>query len=166
MINDDVIRALLDEGELRALWKRHLKTANIIQTWDEWKDKVERAYILLIRRASEVPYEEIVIPYGELGERIGLHPLSEWFHLKIGHIVGACSINEYQHGRPLISALVVNGDTYQPGKGFWGLPGIPPNLRKAGAIEDVTSFKLDEERDRFWTDHLKAIDRYWKGKEH
>jgi len=61
--------------------------------------------------------------------------------------------------------LVVSRETYQPGKGFWGLPGIPSNLRKVGAIEDITSFKLDEERDKFWTDHLKAIDRYWKSKD-
>jgi len=164
-MNDDAIRALLNEQELQALWKRHLRTANIIQTWEEWKDKVERAYIILIRRASAVPYEEIIITYAELGEKIGLYPLSEWFHLKIGHIVGACSVCEYQHGRPLISALVVSRETYQPGKGFWGLPGIPSNLRKVGAIEDITSFKLDEERDKFWTDHLKAIDRYWKSKD-
>ena len=151
----------MDENELRVIFLSHQKQGCFLG-WEEWKEKVEGTHSHLIDRAKETPYDHITITYGELGEKIGLYPLSEWFHLKIGWIVGACSEYEYQQGRLLISALVVNSETGQPGKGFWGLPGIPIHLRKVTKIEDITPYSLDEERDRFWVEQLKLIDEYWK----
>ncbi|TET18177.1 MAG: hypothetical protein E3J75_00750 [Dehalococcoidia bacterium] len=155
----------MNEEELKSLWERHRQRGGIIRSWEEWKDKVGKAYIELIKIAKEIPYDLMRITYGKLGARIGLYPLSELFQLKIGHIVGACSVYEHEHGRPLISALVVNEETNRPGKGFWGLPGIPPHLRKNIGIEDITVFKLDEGRESFWINQIKQIDKCWKAKE-
>jgi hypothetical protein len=38
-------------------------------------------------------------------------------------------------------------------------------LRKNVEISDATPFKLDEERENYWIDQLKQIDRVWKVKE-
>lgn len=151
----------MDQGELRRIYLGHQKQGCFLR-WDEWKENVERAYSELIERAKNIPYNQFTITYGELGSRIGLFPLSDWFHLKIGWIVGACSEYEYQQSSPLISALVVSLETNQPGKGFWGLPGIPPHLRKAAKIEDTTPFQIKGDRDKFWVEELKRIDKFWK----
>jgi hypothetical protein len=154
----------MNEEELRVLWDRHTKRGGVIRSWEEWRDKVGSAYIELVRIAREVRYDQMRITYGELGSKIGLFPLSDLFQLKIGHIVGACSVYEYEHNRPLISALAINSDTNRPGKGFWGLPGIPPHLRKNIGIEDITAFKLDEGKENFWIGQIKQIDKCWKAK--
>jgi hypothetical protein len=161
-MNDIVKGKLMNERELRALWEEHLREGGPIRGWEEWKDKVGKAYSELTERAKELHFDEIPITYGELGGKIGLYIDSDWFRLKIGHIVGACSKYEYRHGRPLISALVVNKETNCPGKGFWGLEGIPPRLRKVVRIEDITPEWLDKERDDFWVRELRRIDKEWK----
>ena len=154
----------MNEEELKALWERHRKGRGFLP-WDEWKDKVGRAYIELLKIAKEVPYNYMRITYGQLGVRIGLPPLTDWFPLKMGYICGACSVYEHEHDRPLISALVVNEETNRPGKGFWGLLGIPTHLRKDVGIEDITIFKLDEDRESFWINEIRQIDKCWKAKE-
>ena len=153
----------MDEGQLQRIYEGHRKQGCFL-LWEEWIDKVKKAYCQLIKRAKESPYDRITITYGELGSNIGLLPITDWFPLKMGWIVGACSQYEHQCGRPLLSALVVNSDTGQPGKGFWGLPGIPPQLRKVTKIEDATPVVIDGERDKFWVEELKQIDKYWKTK--
>lgn len=152
----------MNEEELRALWEEQLREGGPIRDWEEWKDKVSGAYSELVRRAKELNFDEMPITYGELGSKIGLYPDPDWFQLKIAHIVGACSKYEHRQGRPLISALVVNKDTYRPGKGFWGLEGILPRLRKVVRIEDITPEWLDKDRDDFWVKELKKIDKEWK----
>jgi hypothetical protein len=62
----------------------------------------------------------------------------------------------------MITALVVNSETGQPGKGFWGLEGIPVQLRKVTKAEDITPFKISGERDAFWVDELRKIDMWGK----
>ena len=153
----------MDEDMLLKVYNRQ-KELGCFLDWAEWREKVEKAYFELVKRAKHMPYDRITITYAELGRDIGLFPLSEWFHLKIGWIVGACSVYEYHFNRPLLSALVVSADTNRPGNGFWGLSGIPARLRKAVKIEDTTSSQVDTERERFWLEELKRIDRYWKAK--
>ena len=151
----------MNEEELKYWWERHRKRGGFL-LWDEWRDKVGRAYIELINIAKGTPYNQMRITYGRLGIKIGLPPLTDWFPIKMGYICGVCSEYEHAHGRPLISALAINEETNRPGKGFWGLSGIPSRLRKNVQIEDITVFKLDEAREDFWVDQLKQIDRCWK----
>lgn len=153
----------MEEEKLKKIYQKH-HTSGCFLGWEEWKEKVKKAYLEVVKRATEMPYDEMPITYSELGAKIGLYPLSDWFPLKMGWICGACSEYEHYEGNPLISALVVNKETNRPGKGFWGLLGIPLHLRKTTRIDDVTPFPLDKDkqRDGFWVEQLKEIDRVWK----
>jgi hypothetical protein len=98
----------MDEQILRILWEQQRNEGGPIQDLMEWKEKVAKAHQALVERARNIPFCEMPIVYGQLGTNIGLYVLSEWFQLKIGWIVGACSIYEHQQGHPLISALVIS----------------------------------------------------------
>ena len=151
----------MDNQLLEAIYTKHA-SEGCFMPWDEWEEKVRKAYAELIRIAKVVPYNRITVTYSELGQRIGLFPLSDWFHLKIAWILYACATYAYKQGSPMITALVVNSETGQPGKGFWGIEGIPVHLKKVTKIDDITPFKISGERDKFWVEELKRIDRWGK----
>lgn len=155
--------AAMDTDRLGHIYAIHSNEGCVIVTWDEWVEKVAKAYAELIGRAKSVPYDRITITYSELGNRIGLYPVSDWFHLKIAWILYACATYAHQDGLPMITALVVNSETGQPGKGFWGLEGVPIRLRKVTKIENITPFAISGERDEFWVGELKKIDKWGKG---
>ena len=152
----------MDTNILKGIFAKHRREGCFIVSWGEWEDKVRKAYAELINIAQKVPYDKITITYSELGQRIDLFPLSDNFHLKIAWILYACATYAFEHGLPLITALVVNSETHQPGKGFWGLEGIPVQLRKVTKIEDITPFKISGERDKFWVEELRKIDMWGK----
>jgi hypothetical protein len=154
----------MDTTILKRIFAKHRSQGCVIVDWDEWQEKVEKAYAELIRIARTAPYDRITVTYSELGQRIGLPPphLSDWFHLKIAWILYACATYAFEHGLPMITALVVNSETRQPGKGFWGLEGIPVQLRKVTKIEDITPFEISGERDTFWVEELRKIDMWGK----
>jgi len=149
----------MDENLLQQIYHKHNLEGGFMP-WDEWSSLVRKAYPELIRRVMNSPYDSITMTYSELGSKIGLHVVSEWFNLKIALILYACAEYAHIHQFPLITAIVVNKDTGQPGKGFWGLPWIPVPLRKQTGIEDITSFYLDASRDKFWIEELKRLD-FW-----
>ncbi len=151
----------MDTDTLRRIFEDHSKKG-CFMPWDEWEEKVRKAYAKLIDVAESVPYDRITITYSELGQRIDLFPLSDWFHLKIAWILGGCAAYASEHGLPMITALVVNSETGQPGKGFWGLEGIPAHLKKATTIEDITPFNISGERDQFWIEELRRINAWGK----
>jgi len=153
--------AELEIQKLERIYTRHT-SKGCFMPWDEWEQKIRSACCELLRIAQQVPYDQITITYAELGRRIDLFPLSDWFHLKIAWILYACADYAYDEGYPLITALVVNSETGQPGKGFWGLRGIPAHLRKVTKIEDITPFRISGERDKFWVAELKQIDKWGK----
>ena len=154
----------MDINRLRGIYAEHSSEGCVIVTWEEWIDKVTKAYADLINRAKTVPYDRITTTYSELGGRIGLYLMSEWFPLKIAWILYACATYAYEDKLPLITALVVNSETGQPGKGFWTLDGIPTRLKKVTKIEDITPFAISGERDYFWVNELKKIDKWGKRK--
>ncbi len=130
--------------------------------WDEWNSLFRKAYPELVLQIVNNPYDRITMTYSELGGKIGLTVISDWFNLKIALVLYACA--EYAHVRqfPLITAIVVNKETGQPGKGFWGLPWVPASLRKQTRVEDLTPFHLDSSRDKFWIEELKRLDSWGK----
>lgn len=153
----------MDTNILKRIFAKHQSQGCFIVSWNEWEDKVRKAYAELINIAQKAPYDQITITYSALGQRIGLFPKSENFHLKIAWILYACATYAFEHGLPMITALVVNLETGQPGKGFWGLEGIPVRLRKVTNIEeDTTPFQISGERDTFWVEELRKIDMWGK----
>lgn len=151
----------IDNGELGHVYTRH-KGEGCFMPKEEWEPLVRRAYNELINRALTVPYSQITVTYSQLGSKIGLVPISEWFHLKIAWILYACATFAFNRGFPMITALVVNSETGQPGKGFWSLDGIPQGLRGSGRRDDITPFKVYGDRDEFWVEELKRIDQWGK----
>ena len=143
----------MDEKKLRIIY-RQFRRAGCFLDWEEWKEKVIKAYPELIKVARE----RRLITYGELGlGKLGISP--DWLYPKIGWIVGGCSEHEWLEGRPLISSLVISADTGRPGKGFWGLSGIPKALSYDIDISDTESLpknKLGFKRDEFWA---KEVDK-------
>ncbi|WP_225634631.1 hypothetical protein [Streptomyces solaniscabiei] len=75
-------------------------------------------------------------PYTSQGQMRGLYP-------KLGHI----SVYEHQHGRPLLSALVIRKATGRPGSGF-------ADLASQLGFEHV-------EEDEFWQDQVAQVVRFW-----
>jgi len=139
----------MNERMLKELW-----VGTIFANYYEFAAYIRKAYRELKTRARS---GEGLITYGELGNKIALYS-PDYFDVKIGQIVGACSIYAYRNGAPLISSLVVNQDTGRPGKGFWGLPGIPSHLRRyVKSVELVMPEKLDEERERFWAEQVRRV---------
>ena len=131
----------------------------VIATWEEFRDLVKRAYPLLIDAARGGKF----VTYGEVGGRIGLYVGSEYFHLKIGSIVGACSDYENIKVRPLLSAIVVNETTRYPGRGFWGLAGIPSNLGLNIQHSDIESgYVMSDEMLEFWSAEVERVFAWWR----
>jgi hypothetical protein len=168
----------LDEEILKKIYKRHSGTPGfIINTFEEWGDYVRKAYPVLIRTArkdkdiaSAVSYKDLVrgglITYGDLGKLIGLYS-PEWFQLKIGTILGGCSECDYEKKRPLISSIAVNHETKYPGRGFWTLSGIPPELRRKGTFWDTDPADyMDKEMLVFWASEVKRVHEWWQDPTH
>ena len=88
--------------ELKNIYTKHTSEGCFLP-WEEWEEKVRRAYAVLIDIARRVPYERITITYAELGHRIGLFPLSDWFQLKIAWILHACAEYAHKNGYPMIN---------------------------------------------------------------
>lgn len=151
----------IDDEEINRIYVTH-HSEGCFMDQSEWESLVKQAYLLLINRAMTTPYNRITMTYSELGAKIGLVPISEWFHLKIAWILYACATLAYNKMLPMITALVVNRETGQPGKGFWGFDDIPQELYRASSRDDITPFKLDEKRDTFWVEELKRIDKWGK----
>jgi len=152
----------MKERELRKIYQQ-FRRAGCFLDWEEWKEKVTRAYPELIKVARQ----RSLITYGELGlGKLGISP--DWLHPKIGWIVGACSEYEWLEGRPLISSIVINADTKRPGKGFWGLSGIPKALSydiDISNAEPVSKDRLEFKRDEFWTKEVAKVYEQWQERE-
>jgi hypothetical protein len=89
----------------------------------------------LRKRLIEIARSHCVITYGDLAQEFNIpcHPIGrirgrEIFD--IGNTVGDISIYEHSKGRPYLSAIVVNQETGEVSGGFFGLPGIPPELKR------------------------------------
>jgi hypothetical protein len=149
----------MDENVLRQIYIRHLgQPGFVINTWEEYRDLVTKAYPVLVDSAKKGRF----IAYGEVGAKIGLYVGSEYFQLKIGYIVGACSEYERLNGRPLISAIVVNDTTRYPGRGFWGFTTIPRKIRLSIQYSDIESgYVMSNDMLDFWSAEVKRIFEYW-----
>ena len=132
--------ATMDENTLRKMWQQD--SWRPFADYEEWVELVKRAYDVLVEAARS----KRLITYGEIGSQIDLFS-PEYFEVKIGSVVGACSVYEHHYGRPLISAIAVNAGTREASEGFWGLPGISPTV----------------DRVVFWTKEVERVFRTWAG---
>lgn len=93
----------------------------------------------------EVATKQDTITYTALAQRAGL----QWNHANpndrklIGELLGAVSSQEYDRGRPLLTAVVLRKGEDVPGPGFRGLEGFP-------------------ESDEFVQTELKRVHDFWR----
>jgi len=67
----------------------------------------------------------------------------------LGTTLGAICEYEQSQGRPLLSAIAVSKAKGMPNPGFWGTPGVPPNLS-------------DKQRPIFWAREVVKVINYWQ----
>jgi hypothetical protein len=66
-------------------------------------------------------------------------------------VLGNVSVFEHDHGRPLISALVVQAGTHQAGDGFY-----------KGLLHKRLDIQLPPDQQRaFWRDEVRKVVTYW-----
>jgi len=126
----------------------------------EYAQFVKDSYQVLVESAKAgkiIFYGELPV-FDELKERFG-----DDVSTIIGFIVGACSEYEVTKSRPLISAIVINRDTREPGWGFYGLSAVPYHLCMDAWEEQGK--KPPEivvgKRQEFWLSELQETLEYW-----
>jgi len=75
----------------------------------------------LYRRLGEVARSGSVTTYQEVAVLVGLDPREPGQRSVLSRLLREVSLHEHEHGRPLLSAVVVSRDTRLPGSGFFAL---------------------------------------------
>jgi len=109
---------------------------------ETYRTRVRQAYNVLIRQAKK----QEPIYYGELMAEIGTD------RGYIGSVVGGVSRMELKQGRPPLSALVLQKQSDEPGKGFC------ENL-----LADFGRWKPGEDRHAAWERELQSVYETWDG---
>jgi len=69
----------------------------------------------------------------------------------LGEVLGNVSEFEHDHGRPLISALVVQAGTHQAGDGFY-----------KGLLQKRLDIQLPPDQERaYWREEIRKVVTYW-----
>jgi hypothetical protein len=103
----------------------------------------------IYRRVVRVAMRGETISYGDLAEQAGLRARGRRLGQVLSPLLEAASLFEWRHNRPLISAVVVLGDTGIPSEGFFRL------ARRLGAQPEGA-----EERE-FWNSHIAEVRQCW-----
>jgi len=97
--------------------------------------------------AGYIRYKELAdavpIPFANIADRN--EPFADLWHV---------SVYEHEHGRPLLSALVVNQD-YLPGEGFFKMAALEPVYRYSGGSDKSL-------QDVFAIAEVKRVWAYWR----
>ena len=146
---EELIKELYEEWAVAD----HLTEAEFIRfVRDSHRALVENARLGQIIFYGELPVFE------ELKERFG-----DDVSAVIGYIVGACSEYETSRNRPSISAIVINQESHQPGRGFYGLSMIPYHLCQ-DIWEEQGKYPPEiviNKRQEFWLSELQQTLEYW-----
>jgi hypothetical protein len=122
-------------------------------TLTDFERAIRRALINRARDANGSP-ENALIEYGELAEvLLPFHrdgdPALQWpfggFFEALGHV----SMFEVEHGRPMLTAVVVSQDTREPGEGFTKL------AKHLG-------FQVDGDGEEFWAQEVAEVLEVWR----
>lgn len=116
----------------------------------------ERVRVFLISRARQADPDRLSsarLEYQELAKAIDPQEhYWAWPRFRgLGDVLGNISVFENDHGRPLISALVVQAGTRQAGDGFY-----------KGLVRNRLGVELPPEQERaFWREEVRKVVTYW-----
>jgi len=107
-----------------------------------------KEYLLVYLELIQAARYRGTITYQDVASIMGLPSTGAYMAREVGHLVGSISEDEHNHGRPLLSAIVVNAQG-KVGSGFYEL------ARRLG--------KLPEDGDElaFWEAEKAAIYSTW-----
>lgn len=95
------------------------------------------------------------VTYQELAHVVGLPLVGNYMGSRIGNLLGAVSQNEFNRGRPMLSAVAVTSNG-NPGDGFFTL------AKELGLLESA-----DKETQRaFWLSQKQQLYRIWQQQFH
>lgn len=109
-------------------------------------------YQEIYERLKEVARNGELITYGEIAPLAGLNMESQGDRTKMGELLGEISTYEHEHGRPMLSAVVVQSGIGYPGEGFY-------NLARDLGIHHSHDEMSDME---FFVKEVKKVHQYWQ----
>ena len=108
-----------------------------------------RDQITILREAlTDAAAGDRTVTYQEVGNLIGFSMANDGERYRLAHLLGEISRLEDEHGRPLLSAVVVQKETGRPGTGFFEL------ARERGRTV------VDE--DEYFVQELQAVYAHWR----
>jgi len=108
----------------------------------------------IYERLKEVARHGDLITYGEIAPLAGLDMESQADRNKLGEILGDISTSEHEHGRPMLSSLVVLSGIGYPGEGYFKLARHLGLHQGKGEFEDLDFFVQEAKRVYgYWSDH-------------
>ena len=110
-----------------------------------------KEYLLIYSELIQAAQHHGLVTYQELADLICLPLQGNHMGKELGHYTGEISTEEAEHGRPMLSALVV-GVKGTPGEGFFG---------KAKELGRLTSDDPAAQH-AFWEAERKAVYETWK----
>jgi hypothetical protein len=110
-----------------------------------------KEYLLIYSELIKAAQHHGVVTYQELADLVGLPLQGNFMGKELGHYTGEISREEMEHGRPMLSAIVV-GASGKPGGGFFGLAKESGRLTSDDPAEQNT----------FWEAEKKAVYETWK----
>jgi len=115
------------------------------------KYRGSKEYLLVYSHIITAAQFQGITTYQDLATIMGLPLEGNHMGKEIGLILEEISEDERSHGRPMLTALVIN-TTGKPGPGFFGL------AQRWGLLSDET----EEGKKRFWEKEKKAVYATWK----
>jgi hypothetical protein len=101
---------------------------------------------------KDVARNGALITYGEIAPLADLNMESQGDRTKMGELLGEISTYEHEHGRPMLSAVVVLAESGSPGKGFYNLARYLELHHGQGELADM----------EFFANELKQVYQYWQ----
>ena len=123
------------------------------QELDPVEERVRAFLISRARQADPGRSSRAKTEYQQVGRAVDPEELYwSWPRFRgLGEVLGNISVFEYQHDRPLLSAIVVQAGTGQPGDGFY-----------KGLLQDRLRFQLSPDEARaFWREEIRKVVAYW-----
>lgn len=115
---------------------------------EQWRTAIAEARHILISRAVAYEYTQRDMHYGEFADIFSTFRLAAPRFTNLARLLEAVSRSEHEHGRPMLSILVVRQQDERPGEGFYGL------ARDLG-------WSVDDEEQFFRNEH-RRVTQYWK----
>ncbi len=105
----------------------------------------------IYNRLIEIARFGDITTYSEIAPLAGRNMESKVECNKISEILGEISTYEHEHGRPMLSAIVVHADDRTPGNGFFNLT---RELRLPHKLDDLVELE-------FLVKEVEKVHRYW-----